>query len=205
MLHFINMIKPISGGGQDIGTTIFNTNPQMASSLGKAPFAYGYSYSWATWIYYSNLFPDYPCQIPYIKLSLNQLNTSPFNMVGQKIFMSHTPLQNWQNTSVNVSHVGSTFITDRVEVKSFNIVYDDSQEGAWVEFYFDTPFIYNGVDSICIDWENRNGGFEYGGPRFNVSIVPYSVRYKRDDSNYPTGNCNLDDERPSIAIHFETI
>lgn len=177
-----------------------------SNSLGIAPFSFAYDYSFASWIVEASELTGVASgqQIDSIELYFASMTNASYSMITQRIYCGHTTLANWTGNLPDVGHVeaGST-VTDRTYCKtSFSKTYTSAEEASWLTFTFNTPFVWNGTDDIVIDWENRDGSYAFGGPRFDIQNKSGSVAYKRQDSSYPTGGCFLDAERPIMKLNF---
>ena len=67
---------------------------------------------------------------------------------------------------------------------------------------YSTVYCRYSFSNICIDWENRDGSYDFGGPKFHIQSKSGSVGYKRTDLSYPSGSTFLDDERPIMKINY---
>lgn len=196
-----------SSSPQSVAVEIGTPGTLTSDSLGISPFAFAYDYSFASWIVtaaeLSAAGMQAGQQINSMELYLGSLGASPYSMLTQRIYMGHTTQSSWTGDVPNVDHtdVGST-VTDRTYVKpTFTKSYSSGEVDTWILFTFDTSFVWNGVDNVCIDWENRDGSYVFSGPRFDIQTVNDSVAYKRTDSSYPTGSCFLYAERPVMKLN----
>jgi len=73
--------------------------------------------------------------------------------------------------TVGHGEAGST-VTDRTYCKvNFTQSYVKSTDlDTWIEFTFDNPFQWNGTDNIVFDYENRDGSYNFGGPRYDNQV-----------------------------------
>ena len=189
------------------GTVQLGTVGTLASnSLGIAPFSFAYDYSFATWIIEASEISQIKAgqTIDSIELYFNTMTNSSYSMNTQRIYLGYTSLNNWTGNLPSVGHSGGgSTVTNRTYVKtSFSKTYTSSEEGTWLVFTFTTPYTYDGSSNIVIDWENRDGSYAFGGPKFDIQQKSGSVAYKRSDNNYPSGSCFLDDERPIMKINY---
>lgn len=210
MIHipqFINQGSAAHGGGGGTPGTIQlgTVGTLQSSSLGLAPFTFAWDYGFASWIIEgSELSAITNGQtIDSIELYFGAQSSSSFTMNTQRIYIGNVSVNTWSGNVPQVDHSSSSTVTGRSQVKySFNQTFQSSQTGTWLTFTFDAPFTYNGTSNICIDWENRDGSYAFGGPKFHIETKTNMVAYKRQDYSYPSGNCYLDDERPIMKINY---
>jgi len=144
--------------------------------------------------------------IDKIELYFGDMSDTLYSLFNQRIYMGHTSLSTWTNNLPDVGHseAGST-VTNRTYCKTnFTVSLVKANDlDTWLEFTFDNSFSWNGTDNIVIDWENRDGSFNFGGPRFDtLPTKAGSVAYEREDDNFPSGECDLDDLRPIMKITY---
>lgn len=178
----------------------------QSSSLGTAPFSFAYDYSFATWIIEGSELSDISAgqTIDSIELYFGTMTDPSYTMNTQRIYMGYTTQSTWAGNLPHVGHShGSSTVTNRTYVKvSFSKTYTSAEEGSWLTFSFSNPYTYDGSSNICIDWENRDGSYDFGGPKFHIQSKSGSVGYKRTDLSYPSGSTFLDDERPIMKINY---
>lgn len=193
---------PVEPGTVQLGTV----GTLAGSSLGVAPFSFAYDNSFATWIIEASEISAISSgqQIDSIELYFGSMSNSSYFMASQRIYMGYTTLNNWTGNLPNVGHSGGTStVTNRTYVKtSFSKTYTSAEEGTWLTFSFTTPYVYDGTSNIVIDWENRDGSYSFGGPKFHIENKSGSVAYKRRDGSYPSGSCFLDAERPIMKLNY---
>ncbi|HNQ43132.1 MAG TPA: hypothetical protein PKI59_01830 [Candidatus Cloacimonadota bacterium] len=75
----------------------------------------------------------------------------------------------------------------------------------WVEIVFDTPYNYNSNWGLEILWENRNGSYSSGYPKFRyTSNGSYTCVYK-SGTTFPTTNGSRYKNRPNIWFATPTL
>ena len=194
-------VPPVAGTVQ-LGTV----GTLGSSSLGTAPFSFAYDYSFASWVVEgSELSAISNGQtIDSMELYFGSMSDASYFMSTQRIYVGYTSLFNWTGNLPNVGHTeGSSTVTNRTYVKtSFSRTYTSAEEGSWITFTFTTPYTYDGSSNIVIDWENRDGSYAFGGPKFHIQNKSGSVAYKRRDGSYPTGSCYLNAERPIMKLNY---
>lgn len=197
----------ILGEALSPGTVQLGTPGTLAStSLGIAPFSFAYDFSFTSWIVEASELSAISSgqTIDSVEFYFSSMSDANYFMNTQRIYMGYTSLNNWIGNLPQVGHVGGgSTVTNRTYVKtSFSTSWDKGDTGTWVSFSFTTPYTYDGSSNIVIDWENRDGSYDFGGPRFDIQNKLGSVAYKRADGSYPTGSCFLDAERPIMKINY---
>lgn len=204
----LSMRKSVSGGGSPIpGTVQLGTVGTLtSSSLGVAPFTFAWDYGFASWVIEASELSAISAgqTIDSIELYFGSMSDPSYTMNTQRIYMGYTTLDDWTSNLPNVGHVeGGSTVTNRTYVKtSFSKTYTSGEEGSWLTFTFTTPYEYDGSSNIVIDWENRDGSYDFGGPKFHIENISGSVAYKRTDGSYPSGSTFLDDERPIMKLNY---
>ena len=199
-------IIPMMGNSitSNVPTTIqIGTEGTLASSLGKAPFSYAYDYSWSAWIIEQSELSAASGDITAISLWFDNMTDSSYITNTQRIWISHTSKTTFSGDLPHVDFSGYLGISDRTQCHVFDKTWTSGEEGTWVKFEFNTnDFTWNGTDGIAIEWVNKDGSYNFGGPRFDIDNKSGSVAYKRKDGSYPSGSTLLDAERPITKIHF---
>jgi len=195
------------GGVIPPGTIQIGTIGTTASgTLGVAPFSYAYDNSFSAWIIEGSELSSIGGGVDFtsLELYLGAMNTAPYSMINQRIYMAHIDKSNWTGSLPDVNITSSENLTNITYVKpTFSKSYQSSEINTWINFSFGSNFTWNGNDNIVIWWENRDDSFAFGGPRFDIENKSGSVAYKRQDNNYPTGSCFLDAERPIMKLNYQ--
>ena len=104
-------------------------------------------------------------------------------------------LTNEQNCQIymgttNKSSFAST--TDTVDPSTLTLVYSGPMlcSNGWNEFYFSTPFVYNGTGNVVIAVDENSSGYSGSSTRFstyttsgNMALIYYSDSYNPDPAN----------------------
>jgi len=89
------------------------------------------------------------------------------------IRMKHTPLSSYSSPSLHTS--GWTTVYQSHETIS---------QTGWVDFVFPTPFEYNGVDNLMVDFSYNNSSFTSNGQVRSTNIGTTRTARARSDSNH---------------------
>jgi hypothetical protein len=208
MIHHTQFINQDSRGTVVIpaGTIQLGTPGTQAESLGKAPFSYAYDYSWSTWIVKASELAAIGGAVTINSIELYVgYNSGATQWNTQRIWCSHTDKDSWSGDLPNVDFSGYSSISDRTQLKVFdqNFPDDGTPAGYWIEFDFTTnEFEWDGTSNLAFEWLNKDGSYDFSGPKFDIQSVAGSVAYKRQDSSYPSGASALDAERPIMKINY---
>jgi len=193
---------PIPPGTIQLGTP----GTPGGGSLGLAPFAFAYDYSFSAWIIEASELSSIGGSVDFTSLELyfGDMSDPTFTMFTNRIYMAHIGSKaNWTGALPTVD-MSSETLTDTTNVKfSFSRTYTSAELNTWMDYSFGTNFTWNGTDNIVIWWENRDGSYDFGGPRFDIENKTGSVAYKRTDTTYPSGGCSLDTGRPIMKLNYE--
>lgn len=200
------MIGQLSSGGITPGPIQLGTPGTLGSnSLGLAPFSFAYDYSFVAWIIEASELSSIGGAVDFTSMELyfGAMFDASYTMNTQRIYMAHIGSKaNWTGALPTVG-LGSESLTNSTYVKtSFSKTYVSADIDTWLDFTFTTNFPWNGTDNIVIWWENRDGSYDFGGPRFDIENKSGSVAYKRTDTTYPTGTSFLDAERPIMKLNY---
>ena len=209
MMHSIlpGMIGQLVDGSIPPGTVDLGTPGTLgSSSLGLAPFSFAWDYSFAAWIVEASELSGIGGAVDFnsMELYFGGMSNPSFTMNNQRIYMAHIDKANWTGALPDVDITSSENLTGTTYVKtSFSKTYVSAEIDTWIDFSFNNNFSWNGTDNIVIWWENRDGSYAFGGPRFDIENKSGSVAYKRQDSSYPSGSCFIDAERPIMKLNYE--
>jgi len=201
ILTFQGTPTPPSSGVVQLGTP----GTSASGTLGIAPFAVAYDYSFAAWIIEASELSSVggTADIESLELYMGLMADSTYLMFSQRIYMAHIGSKSTWLGSIPTVGLGSESLSNTTYVKTnFTQSYATADENDWFKFNFDNSFPWNGTDNIVIWWENRDGTYNFGGPTFNIQNKSGSVAYKRADSSYPTGSCSTDTERPIMKLNY---
>lgn len=124
-------------------------------------------------------------QITGVKIFL-QGYTTPYTFNNQEIWIGQVSDVEFPTSTPQVDFSDLTFTSPLVKVKdSFPLVV--TTNGVWYEFTFDTPFCYDGVNSLLFNWRNYDGSWQSGfGNTYTVTASNRGM-YKNQDTTFPTG------------------
>lgn len=153
-----------------------------------------YDYSWSKFIYLQS---ELGGAKTLEKISF-QLYTSPSNytMPNQSIWIKHTS-----------DNLCTATYTDP-GANGFSKVYDGSitfngSQGNWITIDFNvSDFDYNGSDNLMIIYENRDGDYNSGYPRWCYSDRAQRCAYKYADGSFPTSAGNISGYVPNVRFHY---
>ena len=154
-----------------------------------------YDYSWSRVVYQQS---ELQAAATFNKISYQYGNAvSGYIMPNQSIWMKHTTDEN---------------ITDAAyldpESNGFTKVFDGEINftgsiGDWVEIEFnESDFEYNGGDNLIVVWENRDGAWASGYPRWLHSTATDRAVYKYADGSFPTTNGSIQDILPNTRFYL---
>ena len=136
-------------------------------------------------------------------------------------FASYTVPYNFANQTIKLAHCTDTQFGSSVQILNTNgdisgvagvanlttcranFTFTISANG-WVTITFTTNFCYNGVDTLLVIWENRDGSWTsgYGTGQCNTP-TGFQSWYKFADPAYPTGFGTRDSSvRPNIRLNY---
>jgi len=172
------------GGYVEIGTGTSNT--------GYVP-TYGYwDYSWSQVIYLQS---EIGSPFDITKISYDVSNTpSNYTFYNQKIYMKHTTLTQFPDA----------FYDDPIAA-GFTLVYegDVTFDGSgWHVIPLDNPFSYNGTDNLIVYWQNWDGDYASGYPKFYYTNQTDRAKYKYADNTFPDVSGTLKYYAANIRLHY---
>ena len=141
---------------------------------------YGYfDYNWSKVIYTAEELTNQAFTITGLQY---QYYSSPngYEMLNQSVYIGYTDLETFSSTAyVNPLTAGATKVYDG------NITFTGNQ-GDWFTLDFNVnDFEYNGTGNIIIYWENRDGSYAGGYPRWYYKFAQNYVCYKYKDGSFP--------------------
>ncbi len=154
-----------------------------------------YDYSWSRTVYLQSELGD----AKTIQSIAYQLYTSPsgYLMPNQTIWMKHT-------TDATIT---SGAYQDPA-ANGFTKVYDGDIDftgtiGDWFEVVFNTTnFYYNGTDNLLVVWENRDGAYASGYPRWYYQSTASRSTYKYADGSFPTTSGSISSYLPNTRFFY---
>jgi hypothetical protein len=178
---------PVAAQHVEIGTG--------TSTTSYVPFYGFYDYSWSQAIYLQSEIGS-AVQIDGISYYVDNTPSS-YKMLNQSVYLKHTTLTSFPDeTYDNPSSAG------------FTQVYNGSNTwngSGWHEITFDTPFAYNGTDNLIVCWENHDGTYASGYPKFRYTSQSNRVKYKYADGSFPAVSGYLHNYCPNIRLHFSAL
>ncbi len=157
-----------------------------------------YDYSWSRTVYLQSDLGD---AITIEKIAY-QLYTSPsgYVMPNQSIWMKHS-------TDATIT---STAYTDP-GANGFTKVFDGTIDftgtmGDWFEIEFNVAdFDYNGTDNLIVIWENRDGAYASGYPRWYYNSVASRAVYRYADGSFPTTAGTISSYLPNTRFFYTPV
>ena len=135
-----------------------------------------YDYNWSNIIYSSEDLDIEACKIASISVDVAN-SPSNFVMHDQKVYIRQTSENVFTSTSYPTT-------------AGFTLVYEGDltfNGSGWKEIPFDVLFDYDGISSIELLIENHDGGYAYGFPTFNYSVISTGqLKRKHQDDIFPT-------------------
>jgi hypothetical protein len=154
---------------------------------------YGYyDYSWSRVIYLASELGEAK-EITKVSYQLYN-DPSGYVMPDQKIYMKHTTDATFANGSYED-------VSTYTECFNGTITWTGVQ-GDWFEITLDTPFQYNGTDNLVIYWQNYDGDYASGYPRFYYKSTTYRSTHKYQDNSFPAINGSLSSYLPNTRLHY---
>jgi hypothetical protein len=138
--------------------------------------------------------------ITQIRFNVQDTPTN-YTMPNQKIYMAHTTLSSFPNSSVEEAEESNHISSEWTLVYDGTLVWNIG----WNEINLDFPFEWNNIDNLLIKVENRSGTYSWNYPGFYYTNNPGTVAYNWQDGSYPFTNGIRSSERPNIKILFESI
>ncbi|MCK4678519.1 MAG: carboxypeptidase regulatory-like domain-containing protein, partial [Bacteroidales bacterium] len=189
---FLFSVQVYAQGMVEIGTG--------TSSQNKIPAYFYYDYSWGTAIYLdSEIGLDEPFLFTKISYHVASCSGSPYYAMDQKIWMRHTDLDQFSDY----------YYPDPYNDPSWTLVKGEFEvwwiAQSWVDFQLDSPFVYDGVSNIEILWENWDGSYASGYPRFYYTNKSNRCKYKYADGSFPTGSGSRSYYVANLRIYYEPL
>lgn len=182
-----------SGGGGSGNTEV--SIGTGTSESGLVP-SYGlFDYSWSGMIYLQSEIAS-EGEIETISFYVDANSPSSYSMDNQKIYIGHTTLTQFPNSSVQENFSNSYASSD------WTLVYDGTIDWSpgWEEITLSTKFDYNNTDNLLIKIENRDGDFSYSYPEFDYTSSTRRAAYEYQDDSYPTTTGSRTNNRPNIKF-----
>ncbi len=138
-----------------------------------------YDYNWTRVIYTAEELTNQSFTITGLEYQYYN-NPNNYEMLNQSVYIGYTDLDVFSSTAyVNPLTAGAT------KVYEGNITFNGSQ-GEWFTLDFNVnDFEYNGTSNIIVYWENRDGSYASGYPRWYYKSIQNTVCYKYRDNSFP--------------------
>ncbi|MCF7912704.1 MAG: T9SS type A sorting domain-containing protein [Candidatus Cloacimonetes bacterium] len=134
-----------------------------------------YDYSWSGTVYLQEELGE---AMTINKIAYFVGNTcTDYIMPEQYIYMTHTA----EDIITDNTYQNPAGVRDFQEVFSGTITFNSG----WLEIILDNTFDYNGVDNLMIWWDNFDGDYASGYPRFNYTPQTSRAIYKYSDNTFP--------------------
>jgi len=173
-------------------------NPASTSYESYVPFYGFYDYGWSAVIYLQS---ELGGAKDLTGLTYDVYFSGVYTIYDQKIWIKHTTDTDW---------VGNYAKPDPV-ADGYTLVYEGDitfTDAHWADYIsFDTMFSYNGADNMIIYWENWDGDYVSGQPRWyypGSSYAPNRVKYRYADGSMPGDATSASYYFPNIHIHFQS-
>ena len=152
-----------------------------------------YDYSWTRCVYLQSELGN---AMTINKIAYQLFNSpSNYRMPNQQIWIKHTSDSSITNSSyLNPSANGFTKVFDG------QLTFTGTQ-GDWFEIGFNVEdFDYNGSDNLIVIWENRDGDYASGYPRWYYNSVANRSVYKYADGSFPYSSGNVSSYLPNTRF-----
>ncbi len=121
---------------------------------------------------------------------------SAYEMTDQKIWMKHTTDAAFSSTDYpDPQNNGFTLVYDG------SVTFDGNDE-TWLEIVLDNTFDYNGSDNLIVLWENHDGSYVTGYPKFYYSSITNRCVRKTQDGSFPAVSGLLAAYVPNIRFFY---
>jgi hypothetical protein len=188
------------------GTIQIGTPGTSGDSLGLAPFSFAWDWSFVAWIIEASEMSSIGGSVTFneIEFFFGDMSNSSFTMNSQRMYMAHIDKSDWLGDLPVVGMAGENITNTTYTLTNFNKTFTSAEENDWLAFPFNNNFTWNGTDNVVIWWENRDGSYSFGGPRFDRQNKSNSVAFRRVDSAlYPTGqSTSISAERPVMKLNY---
>ncbi len=182
------------GGGGGSGNTEVSIGTGTSES-GLVP-SYGYyDYSWSGMIYLQSEIAT-EGEIETISFYVDASSPSSYSMDNQKIYIGHTTITEFPNSSVQEDFSSNYATSD------WTLVYDGTIDWSpgWEDITLTTKFEYNNTDNLLIKIENRDGDYSFSYPEFDYTSSTRRGGYNYQDNSYPTTTGDRTNIRPNIKF-----
>ena len=181
--YYVEASTALPGAVKTIGTG--------TSTTSYIPLYGYYDYSWSS-ILFTSAELGFTGRIDTIAFQAN--TTAPYTSLDQRVYMSNVAYTAFPDVLPPV--VGSM-----TNVYTGTVVWSGN---GWYKIALQTPFNYDGVSSLQISWENRDGSYASGYPTFNYTTTAANdkARYGYADGAMPTVAGTATTSRPNIRFVY---
>ncbi|MBN2829510.1 MAG: T9SS type A sorting domain-containing protein [Candidatus Cloacimonetes bacterium] len=158
----------------------------------ETPVCGVYDYSWSESLYRQTEIgaPKVIYQLGYY------VSNSPsyYTLYNQKLYLKTT-----QDTMIVLADYPTP------DTHGYSLVFegDITFNGAWNFITLNTPFTYDGLNSLSILWVNEDGDFDTGYPYFFHMNTDFNrMKFKYQDGSFPTTLGTLIDMVPTIRLYY---
>jgi hypothetical protein len=158
----------------------------------ETPVCGVYDYGWSESLYRQSEIGD---PIVIYELAYYVSNSPSFyTLYNQSIYIKTTP-----DTLIALADYPNPATHDYTLVFQGDVIFN----GAWNSITLNTPFSYDGVNSLSILWINEDGDFNTGHPHFyHMPTTDNRIKYNNQDGSFPTTLGTLAGLVPTIRLHY---
>ena len=161
----------------------------------EVPVSHYYEYGWSGMIYTQSEI-NTEGEIQKIRFQTDPDSPSSYIAENQKIYMAHTTLSTFPNSSVKENAQSNYSLSNYMLVYSGTITWIPG----WVEITLDVPFPWNNTNNLLIKYENRENSWSFYYPMFYYTPKTNSVGFYYQDNSYPTVDGYRDAIRPNLKL-----
>ena len=190
-LDELNVFDNTSNTGGNV-TVVEVGDPNSTTSNGRVPTYGYYEYSWSAAMYAPADMNNKALLID--KISWNVANTAAMTLNNQQIWLSHTPEVIFPNGAFPDDGNGPW--------DSFIKVFDGTLElkPGWNEIELQTPFAYDGIQSLIVRVINNHGSWTTSYPEFQYTSRANTVVYNYADGAFPSLSGFRNSYRPNTRF-----
>ena len=172
----------------------FNLTIGTGTSSTKYIPAYGYyNNSWSSCLYTA---AEIGAPMQITSIAYNVKNTpSNYTMLTQKIYMANTPDASFANGN-------------KPDPANYTLVFEGDitwNGSGWHEIILDTPFDFNGADNLEIYYENWDGSWSSGYPKFKYTSHSGMAKYNYADASMPGNAYSTSNYRANIQLNGASV
>ncbi|RLD46761.1 MAG: hypothetical protein DRI86_02275 [Bacteroidetes bacterium] len=164
------------------------------ATVNNAPNYGLYNYSWSRILYEASEIGGFTGDIDSISFFVNN-SPSNYIMPDQRVYLSMVDY----SSITDLSYVDNSTLT---QVFDGTVNYNGS---GMYTIAFSTPFAYDGVSNLVVQWENYDGSWSSGYPTYEATNMPGKTVYRAQDASFPTTAGYAVTNRPNIMIHINAL